>query len=507
MLSSIGGIPVAAAQRFGDKTALVLPNRTLSFNELEALTNRCANALVNLGVKPGDRVTLYSGNCWEWIVSYYGALKMGAVINPINVMLTSTEVEFVANDCGAAIVIASHEKAVSIENVKAKSQVKELIAFGDEALPAGIVSFNDMLADSSDDFTIGDIDIDSLSTIGYTSGTTGFPKGACLSHRSILHNVAMTALMHQRNEQDTVVTALPCPHVYGNVVMSGAIQNGMTLVLHPAFEEKAIMQSIQDHGATLFEGVPTMYMFMLNHPDFDNYDLSTLRCCTVGGQTMPKPKMEEVEQRFGCPLIELWGMTEIGGLGTTFASNGPVKHGSIGVALPYTDARIAHTEDASKTMPIGEVGELMIKGGIVMQGYYGNEQATKDTIEADGWLHTGDLASMDHDGCVFIVDRKKDMILTAGFNVYPAEIERVVAGHPDVALVAVGSIPDEAKGELAKAYIVPKTGVTPDSDSIIAYCREHLAAYKVPRAVQFVEDLPKTSTGKVMRRELKTLDD
>lgn len=507
MLSSIGGIPVAAAQRFGDKTALVLPNRTLSFNELEALTNRCANALVNLGVKPGDRVTLYSGNCWEWIVSYYGALKMGAVINPINVMLTPTEVEFVANDCGAAIVIASHEKAVSIENVKAKSQVKELIAFGDEALPAGIVSFNDMLADSSDDFTIGDIDIDSLSTIGYTSGTTGFPKGACLSHRSILHNVAMTALMHQRNEQDTVVTALPCPHVYGNVVMSGAIQNGMTLVLHPAFEEKAIMQSIQDHGATLFEGVPTMYMFMLNHPDFDNYDLSTLRCCTVGGQTMPKPKMEEVEQRFGCPLIELWGMTEIGGLGTTFASNGPVKHGSIGVALPYTDARIAHTEDASKTMPIGEVGELMIKGGIVMQGYYGNEQATKDTIEADGWLHTGDLASMDHDGCVFIVDRKKDMILTAGFNVYPAEIERVVAGHPDVALVAVGSIPDEAKGELAKAYIVPKTGVTPDSDSIIAYCREHLAAYKVPRAVQFVEDLPKTSTGKVMRRELKTLDD
>ncbi|MGB2102915.1 MAG: class I adenylate-forming enzyme family protein [Porticoccaceae bacterium] len=506
MLSSIGVIPFEAAQRYGDKTALVLPDRQLSFNELDALTNRCANALVNLGVKPGDRVTLYSGNCWEWVVSYYGALKMGAVINPINVMLTPTEVEFVANDCGAAVVIASHEKALSIENVKAKSQVKELIAFGDQALPSGILSFNEMLADSSDDFTIGDIDTDSLSTIGYTSGTTGFPKGACLSHRSILLNVAMTALMHQRSQQDTVVTALPCPHVYGNVVMSGAIQNGMTLVLHPAFEEKTIMQSIQDHGATLFEGVPTMYMFMLNHPDFDNYDLSTLRCCTVGGQTMPKPKMEEVEQRFGCPLIELWGMTELGGLGTTFAANGPVKHGSIGVALPYIDARIAHTDDASVTMPVGEVGELMIKGGIVMQGYYGNDQATKDTIEADGWLHTGDLASMDNDGCVFIVDRKKDMILTAGFNVYPAEIERVVAGHPDVALVAVGSIPDEAKGELAKAYIVPKTGVSPDGDSIIAYCREHLAAYKVPRAVQFVDDLPKTSTGKVMRRELKTLD-
>lgn len=221
---------------------------------------------------------------------------------------------------------------------------------------------------------------------------------------------------------------------------------------------------------------------------------------------MPVPKMEEVEARFGCPLIELWGMTELGGLGTTFASNGPVKHGSIGVALPYVEARIASTEDATVTLPAGDIGELMVKGGVVMQGYYGNEQATQETIEADGWLHTGDVASMDEDGCIFIVDRKKDMILTAGYNVYPAEIERVVAGHPDVALVAVGSIPDAEKGELAKAYIVPKVGVSPNADSVMTYCREHLAAYKVPRAVQFVEDLPKTSTGKVMRRELKTLD-
>ena len=347
MLSSIGVIPFEAAQRYGDKTALVLPDRQLSFNELDALTNRCANALVNLGVKPGDRVTLYSGNCWEWVVSYYGALKMGAVINPINVMLTPTEVEFVANDCGAAVVIASHEKALSIENVKAKSQVKELIAFGDQTLPSGILSFNEMLADSSDDFTIGDIDTDSLSTIGYTSGTTGFPKGACLSHRSILLNVAMTALMHQRSQQDTVVTALPCPHVYGNVVMSGAIQNGMTLVLHPAFEEKTIMQSIQDHGATLFEGVPTMYMFMLNHPDFDNYDLSTLRCCTVGGQTMPKPKMEEVEQRFGCPLIELWGMTEL--VGWVQPSRLTVPSSMVPSALPCP---ISTLELPILTMPV-----------------------------------------------------------------------------------------------------------------------------------------------------------
>jgi long-chain acyl-CoA synthetase len=199
-------------------------------------------------------------------------------------------------------------------------------------------------------------------------------------------------------------------------------------------------------------------------------------------------------------------MTELGGCGTTFAANGPFKHGSIGIALPYTQARIADSEDASKTLPTGETGELMIRGPVVMQGYYGNEKATRETIEPDGWLHTGDVATIDEDGFIFIVDRKKDMILTAGFNVYPAELERVIAGHPDVALVAVGSIADAEKGELAKAYIVPKIGRSPTTDSIVEFCRKHLAAYKVPRAVQFVDDLPKTSTGKVMRRELKSLD-
>ena len=445
MLNTLGQILPIAAARFGNKAALIIDDITLSFNELEKRSNQLANALVSLGVETGDRVTLYSPNSWEWIVGYHAVLKLGAVINPVNVMLTPGEVEFVANDCGATVIIASYEKALSIQGVKEKSGVREVIVFGDGPLPKGMLSFNELLNDSDDEFQVAEVDTHSLSTIGYTSGTTGHPKGACLSHYNVLLNVEMTALMHQRSEKDTVVTALPCPHVYGNVVMNGAFQYGMTLVLHPMFEEQIILQSIQDNRATMFEGVPTMYLFLLNHPQLDAYDLSSLRCCTVGGQTMPVPKMEEVEEKFDCPLIELWGMTELAGLGTTFAANGPIKHGSIGVALPYVEARIADTEDAGKTLPAGEVGELMIKGGIVMQGYYGNEQASRDTIEPDGWLHTGDVASMDEDGCVFIVDRKKDMILTAGYNIYPAELERVIAGHPDVALVAVGSIPDEEK--------------------------------------------------------------
>ena len=256
----------------------------------------------------------------------------------------------------------------------------------------------------------------------------------------------------------------------------------------------------------MFEGVPTMYMYMLASPDLARRDLSSLTRCTVGGQTMPVAKMREVEERFGCPLIELWGMTELAGVGTTFPVYGPHKLGSIGIALPYCEARIADAADAAKTMPRGEVGELMMRGPIVMQGYWGNEKATRETIEPDGWLHTGDLASMDEDGAVFIVDRKKDMINTAGFKVFPAEIERVIAAHPAVALVAVGGLPDEVKGEIAKAYVVLKPGAAPDAEGILALCREELAAYKVPRLIQFVADLPKTSTGKIMRRELRTLD-
>ena len=250
-----------------------------------------------------------------------------------------------------------------------------------------------------------------------------------------------------------------------------------------------------------------MFMYLLAHPELDRFDLSSLTRCTVGGQTMPAAKAEEFERRAGCPLLELWGMTEIAGLGSTVPWYGENRHGSIGIQLPRVECRIADLEDAARTMPAGEVGELMVRGPIVMQGYYGNETATRETIEPDGWLHSGDLARQDEDGYLWIVDRRKDMILTAGYNVYPAELERVIAMHPAVALVAVGPRPDELKGEIAKAYVVLKPGAGADADEIREHCREHLAAYKVPREVQFVDDVPKTSTGKIMRRDLKTLDE
>ena len=222
---------------------------------------------------------------------------------------------------------------------------------------------------------------------------------------------------------------------------------------------------------------------------------------------MPVAKMQEVEERFDCPLLEVWGMTEIAGAGTTHPYYGPHRLGSIGITLPTVECRIADLANPGRTLAASEVGELMVRGPIVMQGYFGNAEATHETIEPDGWLHSGDVAYMDADGYIYIVDRKKEMILTAGYNVYPAELERVISQHPAVAMVAVGSQPDELKGEVAKAYVVLRHDAQTDEAEILALCREHLAAYKVPKAVQFVNDLPRTSTGKIMRRMLRTLDE
>jgi long-chain acyl-CoA synthetase len=503
MLESLGQVLAAAAAKYGDKTALITAERTLSFRELDELSGALGSSLVKLGIRPGDRVTLYAPNCWEWLVSYYGALKAGAVINPINVMLTPAEVAYVTSDCGASALIGSYDQLAPVLGSRAASLTA--IVFGTQSL-AGAIPLDELIREPAR-FDPVAVDARELSTIAYTSGTTGYPKGAMQSHLAVILNGAMTAQMHAKTAADTVVTALPCPHVYGNVVFNGAMMYGLTLVLHSRFDAMEVLESIQRYRATMFEGVPTMYMYMLAHHDLPRFDLSSLSRCTVGGQTMPVAKMQEVERRFGCPLIELWGMTEIAGLGTTFPCYGDHTFGSIGIPLPYCNARIAGVDDAAATMPEGEVGEFMIKGPIVMMGYCGNEAATRETIEPDGWLHTGDLASMDASGRIFIVDRKKDMINTAGFKVFPAEIERVIAGHPAVAMVAVGSQPDELKGEIAKAYVVLKPGSTADEAAILRLCREQLAGYKVPRAIQFVADLPKTSTGKIMRRELRSLDE
>ena len=504
MLENLSEVLVHAAVRYGDRTALVIEDRSFSFSELNELSDRFAHALVELGVGVGDRVTLYAPNSWEWIVSYYGALKTGAVINPLNVMLTPDEVKFVANDCGSKVLIANREKGVPVLDIVGDTPIEHVVIF-DDAPPAGALRFDDLLNGASAPFERVAVPPASMSTIGYTSGTTGHPKGAMLSHRSIVLNTAMTAQMHVRTASDTVVSALPCAHVYGNVIMNGAFMYGMKLVLHSRFEPMPVLRSIQDHRATLFEGVPTMYMYVLAEPGLSSFDLSSLQRCTVGGQTMPVAKMKQTEARFGCPLIDLWGMTEIGGLGTTHPLYGPNRHGSIGLALPFNEVRIADVDDAKRTLGPDEPGEIMFRGPLVMLGYYGNEAATTATIEPNGWLHTGDVGRMDSDGYVYIVDRKKDMILTAGYNVYPSG-DRARPRRPrgsggrrgrQRARRSQGRAREGLRREEIRSRHVHRRrigGVLPASASPRTRCRGPCCS-STP--------LPMTSTGKVMRRELR----
>ena len=502
---TLGQILPEAAATFGDKTALVFGNRPFTFTELDAMSNSLANGLLAKGVAPGDRVTLYAQNAWEWVVSYYAAAKTGAVINPINAMLTTAEVAYVVEDCGAKVIVSTADKGEALLDIKASTDLAEVVLFGDDA-PVGAIAFDDLLRDGKNSFDAAKVDPNDLSTICYTSGTTGHPKGAMQSHRSVVLNTSLTALMHSRNAADIIVSALPCPHVYANVVMNSTMLFGMTLVLVERFDETAVLEAIQEHKATVYDGVPTSYMMILAGPDTEKYDTGSLNRCVTGGQTMPAAKAEEFEDRFGCPLLELWGMTELAGVGTSNTWYGENRHGSIGVSVPYMECRIADAEDAQVTVDRDAPGELMMRGPLVMQGYFGNAKATQETIEPDGWMHTGDIARMDEAGFIWMVDRKKDMILTGGYNVYPAEIERVLAQHPAIAMAAVGKLEDETKGEIAKAYVVLKPGQSAETEEVRTFCKQHLAAYKVPRAVRFVDDLPKTSTGKIMRRELHRLD-
>lgn len=497
----LGQLLPCLARRWGAKTALVTESRSMSFAELDNESSRVAVGLAARGVSAGDRVSLLAQNRWEWIVSYHAVLKLGAVVNPLNVMLTGAEVAYILQDAGSVALLASGDRLESVAaHLQGVDSLRLLVGFDDST--AAATPFAELLAASTEGFVPAEVDPGSLACIGYTSGTTGHPKGAMQSQRSLVYNSAYTATMHGRDDRDVMVTALPAPHVYGNVAINGTFMAGGTVVLMSRFDATRALQLIGEYRATLFEGVPAMYAMMLASPEIDAVDLSSLTRSTVGGQTIAASIEGQWERLSGAPLIELWGMTEISGLGTTHSRHAPNLHGSIGVALPGVAVKVAPFDDPAGECGPGDAGELMVKGPIVMMGYFNNPEATAQTVEPDGWLHTGDIATHDGDGHFFVVDRLKDMIVTAGYNIYPAEIERVMIGHDAVAMVAVGRAPDDVKGEVAHAYVVLAPGAAADADSLLTHAREHLAAYKVPRAVHFVDDLPKTSSGKIMRRML-----
>jgi len=502
--NTLSDLPSYAAQRYGTRVAVRTTECDLDFCEVENRVSALATGLGRLGVRKGDRVVLHLANNWRWIVAYYAIARIGAVVVPANILLVPEEIDFIATDSGAVAVIAPTAVVEALQRLQVSQDLRRYIAVGDVGA-RNASAWNDLLlASPLQPFVqVGEKD---LSTIGYTSGTTGRPKGAMLTHAAIVTNTAMTATMHVRTSSDVVVTALPCSHVYGNVVMNGAFLCGYTLVLLERFEVEAALEAIERNRATLFEGVPTMYYYLLGSTALDRHDVSSLTRASVGGQTMPLPQMKEVRQRLGCPLLELWGMTEIAGLGTTHSPYGPERLGSIGQPLPLSECRIGDLRDGQRDAAVGEAGELLFRGPSVMNGYFNLPEATSEALRSDRWLRTGDIAYRDADGFIYVVDRLKEMIITGGYNIYPSEIERVLAGHPAVQIVAVGGRPDDAKGELAHAYVVLRPSSSVDAEALMAYCRSRLAAYKVPKAIHFVHDLPKTSTGKIIRRALGSLN-
>lgn len=466
--------------------------RTLRFAELDDLAGRFAGGLASLGIGQGDHVLLHLPNCWEWIVAYHAIARLGATIIPANILNSAEEISYMAADGQAKAVILPADRAARI----ICPQITIVTGEGS----ADATPFESLLAHAyRAPVQAGPED---LLSIAYTSGTTGKPKGAMQTHGNVFGSTAMTATIHVRTANDHVYSALPFPHVYGNVVLNSCFLTGARMTATARFNAGAALAAIGAARITLFEGVPTMYYQMLAHPDLASTDFTSVTRCTVGGQTIPRSKLEAIVNTFGCPALELWGMTEVAGPATTHSPWWPARHGSIGLPFPGTELRVADPDDPAADAASGVPGELMVRGPLVMRGYWNNPTATAQAIDSEGWLATGDVATCDDDGYIFIVDRKKDMILTAGYNIYPAEVEQVIAQHPSVAMVAVAGAPDEEKGEVPEAHIVLAPGAKPDAEALLAHCRQSLAAYKIPRRIVFTDDLPKTSTGKIMRRKL-----
>jgi len=495
----IGVLPQQAALKFGERVAIIAGNDQLTFTEVDRRVATFAGGLRALGIGVGDRVVLHLPNGWRWIVAYYAIVRLGAVVVPANILLSADEVGYIATDSQAIAAISTGERCATIRGRLGDSASLHLIA--SDRVGEQMIDYQDLLA--AEPVPIEPREPADLCSIGYTSGTTGRPKGAMLSHRAIHTSATMTATMHARQEGEVVVSALPLPHVYGNIVLHCAFLCGMTLVVMERFAPATTIVLLGRYKATLFEGVPTMYYYLLNEPALHSADLSTLRRCTVGGQTMPTSSIQAVEAAFGCPLLELWGMTEVAGPAVSHSPHSPSRPGSIGLPFPGMEVRVADLNDTARDAAEGEAGELMVRGPLVMDGYFNNPDATRDALSADGWLRTGDVVRRERDGYLYVLDRLKDVIITAGYNIYPAELEQVIAAHPAVAMVAVAGIPDHAKGELAKAFVVLKAGASVDARELLAHCRSALASYKVPRHIEFVADLPSTSTGKVMRRALR----
>jgi long-chain acyl-CoA synthetase len=521
---------VDAARSFPEKTAIHFMGKEMTYKELydEALSFACY--LQEIGISKGDRVAIMLANTPQSVISYFGILMAGGIVVQTNPLYTERELEYQMKDSGAKAIITLDILYPRASKVMPQTNLQHIIVTAiKDYLPFpknlvypfiqkkqyGIVVnvkhegnthlFKEIIKIKPKKLIKYDFDFEEdVALLQYTGGTTGSPKGVMLTHRNLVANSSMcTAWLYKSKPgEESVLGIVPFFHVYGmTIIMILSVMQAYKMIILPKFDALTTLKTIQKQRPTLFPGAPTIYIGLLNHPDLKKYDLSSIDSCLSGSAPLPIEVQEEFEAVTGGKLVEGYGLTE----------SSPVTHsnflwdrervkGSIGVPWPNTEVRIVSI-DNNEDMPVGEIGEIIIKGPQVMKGYWNRPEATEETIK-DGWLYTGDLGYMDDKGYFYIVDRKKDMIIAGGYNIYPREIEEVLYEHPDVLEAVAAGIPDPYRGETVKAYVVLKEGARISADDLNQYARKYLAAYKAPRLYEFREELPKTAVGKILRRTL-----
>jgi long-chain acyl-CoA synthetase len=481
-----------------DRAGIRIGEQTIDYHALDDASSRVAALLTARGLGLGSRVGIMLPNVPEFAVVYYGVLRAGGVVVPMNPLLKSREVAYYLGDSMASMIFAWHGVAGEIAD-----GVREA---GAEAIVVDPSSFAELLSAAGPAPEVVERAEDDTAVILYTSGTTGQPKGAELTHAGLIANAEITRNdLLQVGGDDVIFGGLPLFHSFGQTcTLNTAVAAGATLTLLPRFDPAQALRILAEHRATVFAGVPTMYGAMLQVPERADYDLSALRVCVSGGAAMPVEVLRRFEDTFGCVVLEGYGLSETSPVASFNHPDRERKPGSIGTPIRGVQMRVV--DEAGVEVPLGEVGEIAIRGHNVMKGYWNKPEATAEAVSADGWFRTGDIGKVDEDGYFFIVDRKKDLIIRGGYNVYPREIEEVLYEHPDVVEVAVIGVPHPELGEEVGAAVVVKPGATATPDQLRAYVEANVAAYKYPRRVWLVDALPKTSTGKILKREIRLPD-
>jgi long-chain acyl-CoA synthetase len=494
MSESLATILTATAAGRGDHVAFKLDDAELTYAMLDAASARVAGLLESRGVAPGDRVGLMLPNVPYFPAVYYAILRAGAVVVPMNVLLKEREVRFYLEDPGAKLLFAWHGFA---EDARAGAADA-----GAECLLVEPGEFESLLAGEEPQAEPVDRAGQDTAVILYTSGTTGKPKGAELTHANLRRNCLTAAgTLARLSGDDVLLGALPLFHSFGQTcTMNAAVGCGATVTMLPRFDPDRALEIIERDRVTVFQGVPTMYNAMLHSERAGATDTSTLRLCMSGGAAMPAELMRAFEERFGCIILEGYGLSETSPVASFNHPDRERKPGSIGTPIEGVEMRVV--DDQGREVAQGEIGEIVIRGHNIMKGYWERPDATAEAITDGGWFHSGDMARVDEDGYFFIVDRKKELIIRGGYNVYPREVEEVLYEHPAVQEAAVVGVPDEALGEEVGAAVVLKQGADVDAEQLKAYVKEQVAAYKYPRKLWFLDELPKGPTGKILKREI-----